>query len=124
MILIQTKTPSKQVTGKDNDPTVEVIDRSVEEKREGEGKSDNKENEGRENGEDSDDNEGDDIDEEDSDKDDSSEEEQVETESDVRQQENEAYNVELRVIVEDVDSDDSLVPVLDDDDEAERKLLD
>ena len=42
----------------------------------------------------------------------------------MRQEENEAYNVELRVIVEDVDSDDSLVPVLDDHDEAERKLLD
>ena len=69
-------------------------------------------------------NEGDDIDQEDSDKEDSSEEEQVENESDVRQEENEAYNVELRVIVEDVDSDDSLVPVLDDHDEAERKLLD
>ena len=61
---------------------------------------------------------------EDSDKEDSSEEEQVENESEVRQEENEAYNVELRVIVEDVDSDDSLVPVLDDHDEAERKLLD
>ena len=42
----------------------------------------------------------------------------------MRQEENEAYNVELRVIVEDVDSDDSLVPVLDDHNEAERKLLD
>ena len=27
--------PSQEVTGKDNDPTIEVIDRSVEEKQEG-----------------------------------------------------------------------------------------
>ena len=90
----------------------------------GDNGEDSDENEGGDNGEDSDENEGDDIDQEDSDKEDSSEEEQVENESDVRQEENEAYNVELRVIVEDVDSDDSLVPVLDDHNEAERKLLD
>ena len=71
--------------------------------------------EGREEG-----NEGEDYDEEDSDKEDSSEqEEEVENESE------QVQNVELRVIVEDVDTDtDSLVPVLDDHDEAERKLLD
>ena len=64
--------------------------------------------------------------ENDSDKDcsEQEEEEEVENESeDVREEEN-GYNVELRVIVEDVDTDDSLVPVLDDHDEAERKLLD
>ena len=62
--------------------------------------------------------------ENDSDKDCSEQEEEVENESeDVREEEN-GYNVELRVIVEDVDTDDSLVPVLDDHDEAERKLLD
>ena len=47
--------PSQQVTGKDNDLTEEVIDKSGEEKWEGEGgerKSDDKENEGGENGED------------------------------------------------------------------------
>ena len=39
-------------------------------------------------------------------------------------QENEGYDVELMVVVDDGDTDDSLVPVLDEQDEAERKLLD
>ena len=50
---------------------------------------------------------------------------QVENESgDIGQVDDEGYNVELMVVVEDGDTDDSLVPVLDDHDEAERELLD
>ena len=68
----------------------------------------------------------------DSDDNDSSEEENsgntenVEDQSEeVTQEQNQGYEVELRVIVEIADdTDDSLVPVLDDHDEAERKLLD
>ena len=69
---------------------------------------------------------GEDIDEEDSDKEDSSEEEEeeVDNQSEDVGQDNEGYDVQLMLVVDDRDTDDSLVPVLDEQDEAERKLLD
>ena len=124
------KIPSQEVIDKNGSEEVIDTEKGDEENGQGQagdGNSGNQENKGEDSieNEDSDAN-GEDIDEEDSDKEDSSEEEeeQVDNESEDVGQENEGYDVELMVVVDDGDTDDSLVPVLDEQDEAERKLLD